>query len=296
MIRRTHKFKLGTGRLNALPFLAVGVAFSSAACSNKASNLGNTDAAVADAQMAAPDATDNTPDAGGMDAADAAPPARHLVEVKLFGDMPLDNAVLNPQFDQSSGNWYAIGGFAAGTPRGVRTIWHQYGQTPMDMPVFEIQNRMQDPPDTYLLGSVMSVAGPLSASVWIGRNLADQTSLGSAKPSLVATVASTGDQRVFDLIPDSTPSMTFDGLVWQRYSGAVTDTPVGIVTIVFQDPAHKRLLITGPVVKSMSAFELGKTKITGRPLDLGETRALHAMDEWRQRQLDPRHKPVRPKL
>jgi hypothetical protein len=298
MNRRTHKSQLETAgleRLRLFALLALGSAFSLAACSNKAGNLGNTDAAAHDATAANPDATE-TADAGATDVADAAPPARHLVEVKLFGDMPLDNAVLDPQFDQSSGNWYAIGGFASGNPRGVRGLWHQYPRTPMDMPVYEIQNRMQDPPDTYLLGSVMSVAAPLSASVWIGRNIADQSKLGNAKPSLVATMAETGDERAYDLIPDSTPSVTFDGLVWQRYAGMMTDSAIGIVTMVFQDPAHVRLLITGPVVKSMSAFDLGTTRLTGRSLSRGETRALHAMDEWRHRQLDPRKAPVRPKL
>jgi hypothetical protein len=279
-------------RLMKTPLFTLIVAFA-AGCSSKTGGLGSTDASIASDATVGMDAT-AAMDAASMDV--GPPPARRLVDVKLFGDMPLDNAVLDPQFDQSAGNWFAIGGLASNMPRGVRLLWHEYPRTPMSMPVFELQNRPQDPPDAYVMGSVMSVPSPLSASVWIGRAMADSAALTQAKPSLIATLAASGDQRSFDLVPDmSTPQMTLDQFVWQRYAGMVDQTTVGIVTIVFQDGADKKMLIHGPVVQPMHQLPAGHATLGGRRLTEGEAKALQAMNEWRHRQIAPT-KPAKPKL
>jgi hypothetical protein len=243
--------------------------------------------------LAAPDAQPTIPDAGtAPDAAapDAAPPpARHLVDVKLFGDLPLDNVVLDPQFDLHAGNWLAIGNFT-GQPRGVRLLNQEYGLTPVGMPAVVLQNRAQDPTDTIVLGSVMAAKGPMTASVWIGRHLGDAASLLKAKPSVIATLAS-GSEQAYDLVPETiTSSRTLDQIVWQKYSAMIADTPVGIMTFAFQDPADKPMLATGPVVRSMVADELpgGALHLEGRPLTTNETRAMRELAKWRQRQIGAR--------
>jgi hypothetical protein len=302
--------------------LAIGAAAISAACGNSG-GTGNDAGLPADsgsssnpdATMPGADASPSTDSGPGTDAAngdassgdaaagdatigaDGGSPndgsVRSLVQVKLFGDMPLDNAVLDPQFDLSSQNWYAIGGFAGGNPTRVRVQHQEWALTPVGMPTMLVPARATDPLDSYVMGSVMAVAAPLEVSIWIGRYVPTATvTIAPAHPSLVITLASTGGDAAFDLVPDTTTATRTIGKIgWQRYTGRVTAEGAGIGTFVFQDPAHLPAWLEAPtVVSSMMAARHeppGRVvpTLAARAPSAGEAKALKAMAAWRRRRL-----------
>ncbi|MFO0722207.1 MAG: hypothetical protein U1E65_00405 [Myxococcota bacterium] len=240
-----------------------------------------------------PDAA--APDAEAVDAgfepdaepADVGNAKRHLVDVKLFGDMPLENAVLDPQFDQSSQNWIAVGDLANGG-RFVRSQVRDLARSPVGLPALYFPTRSTDPTDTVLLGSVMAVPGPVEASVWIGRDDANSAALSQAHPFVIVTLASSGQEQAFDLTPMSTTAtQSLDGVGWQLYSATIPESSLGILTFAVDDPAHGPLYVHAPVVVGTAARLRGIPPPTARarPLRPLEAQAAAKIAEWRRRRL-----------
>lgn len=231
-------------------------------------------------------------DAGELEDAGTPPPARHLTSIKLFGDMPIENAVFNPQFDLAAQTWFGVGDFASGGTF-VRVQRRDFARTPVGMPVLAFPFRATDPADTYILGTVMSVASPITASIWIGRTSSDAASLGDVRPSLYFMSPSTGDEKAYDLAVDPmTPQQTLDGIVWQRYSADIADPSLGIITIAIQDPMHETLFMHAPTVLSQPQALLSSNRIVvARKLTANETTAAKIIADKRRKPDVPPQKP-----
>jgi hypothetical protein len=266
--------------------VSVASILAASACSNGTTGLNDAGGPPADSGVTVADAGSN-PDAGPVDS--GPPPLRRLVDQKLFGDLPLDNLVLDPQLDLGSQNWFAIGGFANNMPRTVRPAQRVLARSPASQPALAMFSRSNDPPDTFLLGSVMAAPAPLTASVWLGRDAAGAMELANAKPSLVLSKADTGEEAAYDLMPETlTSSRTIDGIVWLRYSATITDASAGLVTFAVQDPPHTLLYVHAPVVRSGHALRLESRAVRGRTLEPPERQAMRAMSEWRRQRLGSR--------
>ena len=97
------------------------------------------------------------------------PPLRHLTTHPLFGGMPTDNGILDPQFAVLNGQgWmpYQI----SDMPRLSRGFLP--GQTPLGQPALWVPTQ-GNTIDLLLLGMAKPAQGPLDVSVWFGRKLVD---------------------------------------------------------------------------------------------------------------------------
>ncbi len=237
------------------------------------------------------------PDAGSVADAGAEPEAaRHLIQLDLFGSMPLDNAVVDPQLDPSSQSWLAVGDLQ-GQGRFVRAQFRELARTPAGLPALLLPARDMDPPDTVLLGSVSAAGAPLTASVWIGRASEDSAALTEAHPFLIATLADDGVEQAFDLVPDTgTATVSLDGLGWQKYSATVTETSVGILTFAVDDRVHLPLYVHAPVVLSRIPLRLAAPIARARLLTARERQAAKMIADWRRRRLGEAKEKVEPVL
>lgn len=268
-----------------------------AACSSGTSSIPDAgtqpvdSGVIAPVDAGAPDLGLLAPDAAADDAG-LTPPRRQLVDLRLFGQMPLENAVLNPQFDPGAQSWYAIGDLGGGGAL-LRTQFRELALSPMGLPALLLPTRETDPTDGVLLGTAVATPAPLSASVWIGRDLANAAALGAAHPYLILTLAGSGLEQAFDLTPDTnTATRTLDGLGWQRYSGTVSEASVGIITFAVDDPAHLPIYVHAPVVIAAHELLQRTPLLSARALSAKEQTASARMATWRRRRLG--QAPARP--
>ena len=139
-----------------------------AACSSGTSSIPDAGSPPADSGAIAaedagpPDLGVLAPDAAVEDAG-LSPPRRQLVDLRLFGQMPLDNAVLNPQFDPGAQSWYAIGDLSGGGAL-LRTQFRELALSPVGLPALLLPTRATDP--TYRTGIP---SGTPSSVVAVGR-------------------------------------------------------------------------------------------------------------------------------
>jgi hypothetical protein len=268
-----------------------------AACSSGTSSIPDAGSPPADSGAIAaedagpPDLGVLAPDAAVEDAG-LSPPRRQLVDLRLFGQMPLDNAVLNPQFDPGAQSWYAIGDLSGGGAL-LRTQFRELALSPVGLPALLLPTRATDPTDGVLLGTAVATASPLSASVWIGRDVANAAALGAAHPYLILTLAGSGLEQAFDLTPDTnTATRTLDGLGWQKYSGTVAEASVGIITFAVDDPAHLPIYVHAPVVIAARELRQRSPLSAARSLTAKEEKASARMAAWRRRRIG--EAPARP--
>lgn len=260
------------------------------ACSSGTSSIPDAGSPPADSGAVAadsgaePDAGIVAPDAAAADAGVPAP-LRQLVDLRLFGQMPLENAVLNPQFDQGAQSWYAIGDLSGGGAL-LRTQFRELAQSPVGLPALLLPTRDTDPTDGVLLGTAVATSAPLAASVWIGRDLPNTGSLGAAHPYLILTLAGSGLEQAFDLTPDTTTATrTLDGLGWQKYSGTVGEASVGIITFAVDDPAHLPIYVHAPIVIAARELRQRAPLLAARALSVREQTASARMAAWRRRRI-----------
>lgn len=253
---------------------------------------GGVDGAIVDGQDASPanDATivaDGGPsivDGGSEDAAvvDAGPPARALVEVKLFGEVPVDNLVLNPQFDMLSQTWLAVGDISS-RPRYLAPRYRVFGQSPAHQPAVMFDGSTAE---SALIGSVMASGSPLQVSVWVGRNLADAATIEDIRPALIMTLAATGQEQIYELSPDpATSTATLDEIRWRKYTGYVQDASIGTLTMLIYDGTAKPWYVEAPVVQQGSQFRGGAPALRPRKLSAAEAYLSQEMAKWRRRRL-----------
>ncbi|MBK8012939.1 MAG: hypothetical protein IPK13_16485 [Deltaproteobacteria bacterium] len=248
---------------------------------------GMVDAQDADASSASDGAT-STADGGSEDAAtldaaaaDAGPPLRTLREVKLFGEVPVDNLVLNSQFDLLAQNWLAIGNISS-QPRYIAPRYRVFGQSPAGQPTVLLDGSVE----SALMGSVMASAPPLRVSVWVGRNLTDAATFEDIRPALIMTLASTGEERVYELTLDAAnEAVSLEGIHWRKFTGSVRDASIGTLTFLIYGGAGSPWYVQAPVVRQDSSLRAISSALKPRKLSPIEANLSQEMAKWRRKRL-----------
>jgi hypothetical protein len=242
----------------AIPIVSM-LAFSSACSSPNARSLADSGAPPAASPDAgagsAGDAGPQGPDGGGGERDAAASPddgaVRRLVDRGLFGEMPIENHVMDPEFDLATDNWYAL---AAGG-QSLATIHKRYEtETPTGQATLLVPKGGANVGQVFVSGTAESSGGPMTASIWIARRSGEWTS--SVTVSLL-TVNPAGAAVGIDLAIDPmTPEKAIGDLVWKRYTAMVRDPAVGWMHFFISDATADPFSITGPTVVSARASRL----------------------------------------
>lgn len=186
-------------------------------------------------------------DAGPVDAGaaeDAGPPARVLVERRLFGDMPLDNRVLDPNLTLTGYGWFVLN--PAGTAQ-IPALRQAFAHTPTGQGVLAVEKGRATSAGVVVAGLARGGRGPLEVSVWVGRPKGPQAdeppavSIAGYDPASAADVAT-------DLAVDAEASAILDGTVWRRYAVRLEGGLAGWTLLTVEDHAAAKLLLTGPAV------------------------------------------------
>ncbi len=247
--------------------------------------------------LLAPDAGSKLVDAGeppvSMDAGaqdlgipDAGPPPRTLGRRGLFGDSPVDNRVIDPNFDLQSRGWSSINIPLNGQAQLAELSVQYHPRTPTRQPVLWVPG--PGPlASVVTLGSVKA-GGPMSVSLWLGR-LLDQ-GRSPARASVIG-VGADGASVIADLVEDPQSAVEMGNFVWVRYATVVLEPTVGFLSVLVSDEAGGALALTGVVARPISQNKLSglsAPRAIARPLREQERRALTTFQAMLRSQLGAR--------
>jgi hypothetical protein len=170
---------------------------------------------------------------------------RTVEQRNLFGDMPSENRMLDPQFALLDGvAWLALG---SGWDWPAMTRMH-LPRTPSAQPAL-LASTSEFRPGDVILGSARSTSKPLRASVWVGRRLSADD-LDSAEVNIsVAGVFLDGTTEAVDLALDvDNEPLVIEDIVWYRFAAVIPEGPIGWANLVVIDDANDDLFLSGPVV------------------------------------------------
>lgn len=254
-----------------------------AACTEDPEELVGGDAAIPAPDASSTDAGINEDAAIAADATtpeeDAGVPARTFGTKRMFGEGRVDNLVFDPSFDTQTYSWYAINNdFTAY----LQLEKHIQNTTPTREPAVRV---LKDGSRGGLLyGSASSEAGPLSASVWVGRDVADLDELSSLAASIVG-VGIDGPEVAFDLTAEESSQFERDGVVWIRLSTVVTDA-IGTLSFLVGDDTRAPFWVSGPSVVPVP--ERGELSLRGRRINDRERTSIRTIEAEKQKRRDPR--------
>jgi hypothetical protein len=222
------------------------------------------------------DATTAPDAAPGMDAAslvDAAPPPRSLVRKTLFGDMPNDNLVMDPEFDLMSANWFGA------TDQSAAELRRRFeAKAPTGQPLLFVPRNAVNTGAVFVMGTAETAGEPMKASLWIGRLEHDRTATISVS---LLTVTASGAAAAADLMFDAGAHvMTLEGIVWTKYTATIGDPGVGWIHPFIVDSSNAPFFVSGPLIRPQSAAfadPLGRDSAVWRPARAMEQRALGLM-------------------
>jgi hypothetical protein len=235
--RRSQGPSLAPGALILATTLAL------TACSKDTESLvdsGALDAGSADAaasiDAAIADAEPNPDAAADAGASVDAGSVRRLVERKLFGDMPIENRVHNPQFDGTTFSWYAF----SDSGRFISTRTEHRAASPTREPLLRVSPDRRGGGSVVLLGTAKGSPTALEISLWTGAvNAGDGPMV-----ALAGVSPSTGDW-VLELSPTADPPAVLDGITWTRWAGRIDEPTVGWLDVLVTHASAEPVYLTG---------------------------------------------------
>lgn len=208
---------------------------------------------------------------------------RSLTTFSLFGSMPENNLVDDPNFSQVSYVWMAFHPQNWQHIPALRRV--DLPKTPTNQPALLVYgNKIEG---TQLIGSARSYAEPMDVSMYVARPLGENDpTLAKVSASVLGVFRGSGEQTV-DLQQED-DDLVIDDIVWKRYSTHLSTGPVGAVTLVVTDLDTADLLMTGPVVaassrgNAMTAMGSVRALKTRRPTEQEHVASARFFDLQRQ--------------
>lgn len=226
----------------------------------------------------------DTADAGDV-SEDTGEVVRRVVDRELFGDMPVENYVLDPSF-RSVRNWlsYEIEGQQ---PSGFsRTDREVYAETPMDAAVLQVP-ATDGGAELQVIGTLMFRPEPMEVSIWIGGDEGDDTSASvrvagvqSEQPAEVKSV---------ELEEDASTTRVIGDLEWTQYSASVTGL-FGSGYMLINASGDNALYFHGPVATKQGE-SVNALRMPPSPLEPASTLDLNSIRRARQWQRNHRPDP-----
>ncbi len=216
-------------------------------------------------------------DAGAQDLGfpDAGPPPRVLGRRGLFGDSPVANRVLDPNFDLRSRGWTSITIPLNGQPQLAEVSVQYRPKTPTQQPLLWLPG--PGPLATVVtLGSVKA-GGPMTVSLWLGRSL--NAGISPARATVLG-VGADGASVAVDLTEDPQSVVEMGDFVWIRYTAMMLQPTVGWLSLLASDESGGSFALTGVVAQPISQARLRGLSAPGaiaRPLSVPQRRALAAL-------------------
>lgn len=231
-------------------------------------------AACAKSEGEAPDAG-VTPDAGPVDA--GPPAARYLVEPKgLFGDTPVSNRFLNPNFDLNAEGWlaYPTREGASALP----TVQRRFEtDTPTRQPLLFMPKAMNTH-GVGVVGTARAGQGPFEVTIWIGRPIDD-----ADEPTHVSIVGThpTDGEIAWELAPIEGTATDKGDRRWVQWGLRLDVGPVGFANLVVYDDGDVPIYLSGPVMLPAAQQRLIGPEVQldsrPRPVAGAEARAMSAV-------------------
>ncbi len=239
------------------------------------------------------DAGMTTPDAGPVDAGPLA--ARYLVPPKgLFGDTPVSNRFLNPNFDLNAEGWLAYPTMSGATR--LPSVQRRFEpHTPTRQPLLVMPKDGNDF-GVGVVGTARAGAGAFDITVWFGR-----PTEAAAEPVTASIVGMhiTDGEMAWDLSPLEGTEQVIAERTWVQYGLHMNEGPVGFANLVITDDSSAPIFVTGPVMipGTIQRPQGPAVDLSGKPRHLGprETRAMQAMAQRFKKNLG-RVAPTRPLL
>lgn len=227
-----------------------------------------------------------------MDMEVDAPPAARVLVKKEALSFPTDNRVISPTFDPRAAAMWLV------SPQGggVRVLDHRL---PFDGPALR-STRGDNAP--LILGRVRLSAEPMTLSLWIGVNPADDRPPEEAHAGRTQAEfqAYTPDRDAvefvsYGLIRTDELVVGHDGMVWQRYEGRTQRPTLGLGWLVIY--GLETVAVGAPVVQVVEAEPMALRRLpplmTARPVDPALKARIDALVAPRTRPRIP-ERPVRP--
>lgn len=185
-------------------------------------------------------------------------PLRALVTRPIFGDMPIDNRVFNPNFHVlHRHSWF-------GTDQTVLQI-HHLPVTPTGQPALMV-SRDSNPDDVGIMGQVVNSGTAQTASIWVGRPEMDTDADCSdvdATASIVGYSLNVHEPHwAAELDCDGESRRDIDNLTWFQFSGTVIDL-LDWGYFLIEDQGGLDLYISGPMLIELD--ETNPTSLTTQP-------------------------------
>jgi hypothetical protein len=226
----------------------------------------------------------DTSDAGDA-SADTGEVVREIVDRGLFGEMPVDNYVLDPSF-RSVRNWlsYELEGQQ---PSGfVRTDREVYPETPMDAAVMQVP-ATDGGAQLQVIGTLMFRPAPMEVSIWVGGDEGDDRSadirvagVQSDQPAEVKTVQLEAEPSTTQVVGD---------LQWTQYSASVTGL-FGSGYMLISASGDNTLYFHAPVA-TKEGESVNALRLPPSPLEPASTLDLNSIRRARQWQRNHRPDP-----
>ena len=295
MVTNTYKRLFSSLFFLTLPLLGLFV-LASASCGSDSSGSSADDAGETSVEW---------PDLGGVDGetdseTDASPdlvedvvepnyPLREMVTIPLFGDMPIENRVISPNFDlMHPYSWLGTDG-----SWGYDVLLHVLSlpTTPTDQPVL-LAPEAGNPDEVVVMGQVINNGMAQTSSVWIGRSVLDEDDDCGDVDVDVSILGYSLDvhQPYFaaDLDCSEGSRQEIDGLTWYQFTGTTVDL-LDWGYIYIEDDGGPDLYITGPTLVALDdANQVYITRAPNmRPATDQERILLVEATRARARQLSP---------
>jgi hypothetical protein len=224
---------------------------------------------------------------GGVESPDAGPQAaRYLLPKKgLFGDTPVNNRFLNPDFDLAAEGWqpYPTQFGATALPLVQRLF---VTESPTRQPILLMPKAPKNNFGVGIVGIARAGAGAFDVSVWVGR--APERVEEVTDVSVVGVHPDEGEQA-WDLTPEPDTKVELGGRVWIRYAVRLDVGPVGFANLVVVDETDAPIFLTGPVMVPAPLESRGPPRVSlpGRPLKAREQAGLDAVARSQLQLTDP---------
>ncbi len=278
--------------------VSVSVALALSAC---ADDTGETDDPI-EVDLDAGSSDVERGDAGGVDDASLADAdgsetgevVRRIVEREMFGEMPVDNYVLDPSF-QSYRTWLAYEVEGQQTTGFLHTSRQVYPETPMNSAVLHV-SASEGGADLQVIGSVLFRPEPLDISVWIGRP-ADSDARVEVRLSGVRD-DEPSELKSARLESVASSERTIGDVRWTRHQVTVSGL-FGPGYMFVRGGGDEEMYIHGAVVASQqdapTALRLPPVEL--QPASRYERDLVERVREWQRRQRpDPKNQLFRPSV
>jgi len=210
-------------------------------------------------------------DDSGTDKPVMVPPAlRELTTRKLFGEMPLDNRLIDPQFALIDGQAWLP--YTNTMPTLSRVF---LPATPLGQPALFVA--ASNPRDMMLLGAAKGGTTPLIASVWFGRALgSDDLELVQVSASVLGLFGGHNEASIDLALDGSVEPQVLEQIVWRRFAVRLDVPPIGWAYLSLSNTTTTAdLYITSPIISTTTA-PLDLAPARQRALSARESQALDA--------------------